>query len=224
MYHFDGFTIAVSWEEIFMSARVFRIHPDNPQLRLIRQAVEVLRNGGVIVYPTDTIYGIGCSIFEKEAIERIYRIKHLDPTKPLSFICYDLSDISTYARVSNYAYRAMKRHLPGPYTFILPAAREVPKRLWNKRRAVGIRVPDNEIARLLVRELGAPIVSTSITDEEGFIISDPETIVQRLGDKVDAILDAGPLVGDPSTVVDLTEDMPQVLREGAGDVSWFSAG
>lgn len=206
-----------------MNARILKIFPENPQLRLIRQAVDIVRNGGVIAYPTDTIYGLGCSIFDKNAIERVYQIRHLDPSKLLSFICYDLSDISTYARVSNFAYRAMKHHLPGPYTFVLPAAREVPKRLWNKRRAVGIRVPDNEITRLLVKELGSPIVSTSIKDDDGYIISDPLVIAERLGSKVDLILDAGPLVGNPSSIVDLTGDEARVLREGAGDVAWFAA-
>jgi len=206
-----------------MNARILKIFPENPQLRVIRQAVDIVRNGGVIAYPTDTIYGLGCSIFDKNAIERVYQIRHLDPSKLLSFICYDLSDISTYARVSNFAYRAMKHHLPGPYTFVLPAAREVPKRLWNKRRAVGIRVPDNEITRLLVKEIGSPIVSTSIKDDDGYIMSDPHAIAERLGSKVDLILDAGPLVGNPSSIVDLTGDEARVLREGAGDVAWVAA-
>ena len=154
----------------------YELHPENPQLRYINKAVNVLREGGVIIYPTDTVYGIGCDIFNNEALQRVKNIK-IDPDiKLLSFICAGFKDISKYARISDYAYRTMKHLLPGPYTFILPAARQVPKKLWSKRKTVGIRIPDNPIALKIVDDLGNPIISTSTTNRKGDVLYDPYEI------------------------------------------------
>ncbi len=199
----------------------YELHPENPQLRYINKAVSVLKEGGVIIYPTDTVYGIGCDIFNKEALERIFSIKNDEGSKLLSFVCSDLKDISKYARVSDYAYRTMKHLLPGPYTFILPAAKLVPKKLWSKRKTVGIRIPNNNITMKLVAELGNPIISTSTTNRKGEVIFDPFEIKNIFNAQVDLMLSMGPLMGEPSTVVDLSDEEPEVLREGAGDVSLF---
>lgn len=199
----------------------YELHPINPQIRYINKAVEVLKNGGVIIYPTDTVYGLGCDIYNKEALERIFTIKNDSQNKLLSFVCADLKDISKYAKISDYAYRMMKHLLPGPYTFILPAAREVPKRLWSKRKTVGIRVPNNQIALTLVKELGNPIISTSTTKRLGEILSDPEEIKLIFGNQVDLMLSMGNLGTSPSSVIDLSDEQPEVIREGIGDVSLF---
>lgn len=199
----------------------YELHPDNPQVRYITKAVEILKAGGVIIYPTDTIYGIGCDIFNREALERVFSIKHDAGTKLFSFVCADLKDISNYARVSDPAYRAMKHLLPGPYTFILPAAKEVPKKLWTKRHTVGIRVPNNNIALTLVRELGNPIVSTSVTNRKGDVLFDPIEIKTIFNSQIDLMLSAGALQGQPSSIVDLSDEEPVIIREGAGDVSLF---
>ena len=199
---------------------LIQINPDNPQERLIKRAADILKTGGVISYPTDTIYGIGCDIYNKKALEKIYLMKGRDKRKPMSFVCSDLSHISQFAKVSNSAYRIMKRCLPGPYTFILEASSDVPKMLMPKRKTVGIRIPDNEITLSLVRELGNPIISTSanITGED--VISDPIEIDLYLGKFLDATIDGGILSGDPSTIIDLTGNVPSLIREGAGDYSW----
>jgi tRNA threonylcarbamoyl adenosine modification protein (Sua5/YciO/YrdC/YwlC family) len=199
----------------------YELHPVTPQLRYINKAVEVLQSGGVIIYPTDTIYGIGCDIFNKEALERVYSIKHEAGTKLFSFICSDLKDISKYAKVSDYAYKAMKKLLPGPYTFVLPAAKEVPKTLWTKRNTVGIRIPDNTIALTLTKELGHPIVSTSVTSRKGEVLYDPAEIKAIFNTQVDLMLSHGALNGKASSIVDLSGEQPEVLRKGAGDVSLF---
>ncbi|MCU7497237.1 MAG: threonylcarbamoyl-AMP synthase [Ignavibacteria bacterium] len=199
----------------------YELHPLTPQLRYINKAVEVLKNGGVIIYPTDTVYGIGCDIFNKEALDRVFAIKQDSGTKLLSFVCADLKDIAKYAKVSDYAYRTMKHLLPGPYTFILPAAKEVPKKLWSKRQTVGIRVPQHNVALTLVRELGNPIVSTSVTNRKNEIIYDPEEIKNIFNTQVDLMLASGSLQGGLSSIVDLSDDVPEVIREGAGDVSYF---
>ena len=199
----------------------YELHPVTPQKRYINKAVEVLKKGGVIIYPTDTVYGFGCDIFNKAAVERIYSIKNETGTKLFSFLCPDLKDISKYAKVSNYAYKAMKKHLPGPYTFVLPAAREVPKKLWTKRKTVGIRVPDNEIARTLSSELGNPIISTSVTTRLGQVVYDPMEIRLMFNIHVDLMLGNGALSGEPSSIVDLSDDEPEVIREGSGDVTYF---
>lgn len=199
----------------------YELHPENPQLRYINKAVEVLKKGGVIVYPTDTVYGIGCDIFNREALERIFTIKNNSKTKFFSFVCSDLKDIAKYARVSDYAYRTMKHLLPGPYTFILPAAKIVPKKLWSKRKTVGIRVPNHSITLKMVQELGNPIISTSATDGRGEVLYDPEELRSLFNSQVDLMLSAGSLNGSPSSIVDLSSDEPEIIREGAGDVSLF---
>ncbi len=199
----------------------YEIHPVNPQERLILKAVEVMRNGGVVIYPTDTVYGIGCDIYNSEALERILSIKGDTMTKFLSFIVPDLKDISKYAKVSDKAFKIIKRAIPGPYTFILPASKEVPKKLWSKRNTVGIRVPDNKIALMLAKELGNPIFSTSVTNRKGEIIIDPTEIKISMQNQVDLMLSQGILPNKVSTVVDLTEEEILIIREGAGDTSIF---
>jgi len=199
----------------------YELHPQDPQNRFIAKAVKILKDGGVIIYPTDTVYGIGCDIFNKTALERIFQIKNDTNTKLFSFVCSDLKDIAKYARVSDYAYRTMKHLLPGPYTFILPAAKIVPKTLWTKRKTVGIRVPNNHIALLLVQQLGNPIISTSVTTRKGEIMNDPSVIKVIFDKHVDLMLSAGPGNNTPSSIVDLSEDVPEVIREGAGDISLF---
>ncbi|MHB1687094.1 MAG: L-threonylcarbamoyladenylate synthase [Ignavibacteriaceae bacterium] len=199
----------------------FELHPDTPQIRYINKAVEILKQGGIIIYPTDTVYGIGCDIFSKDALERIFTIKNDSTTKLFSFVCYSLKDISKYAKVSDYAYKTMKHLLPGPYTFILPAAKQVPKKLWSKRKTVGIRVPNNSVTLKLVELLGNPIISTSTTNRKGEILYDPREIRNIFETRVDLMLSAGNLAGNPSSVIDLSEDEPEVVRKGAGDVSLF---
>lgn len=199
----------------------YELHPVTPQLRYINKAIEVLRKGGVIIYPTDTVYGIGCDIFNKGALERIFSIKNDSLNKLFSFVCSDLKDIARYARVSDYAYRTMKHLLPGPYTFILPAARLVPKKLWSKRKTVGIRVPNHAVTLTLVKEFGHPIISTSTTNRKGEVLIDPFEIKNIFNSQVDLMLASGNLSGDPSSVIDLSAEIPEIIREGAGDVSLF---
>lgn len=199
----------------------YELHPVTPQVRFINKAVDVLKNGGLIIYPTDTLYGIGCDIFNKEALEKVFSIKSESSHKLFSFVCSDLKNIARYAKVSDYAYRTMKHLLPGPYTFILPAAKEVPKKLWSKRKTVGIRVPNNNIALLLVRELGNPIISTSVTDRSGEVLTDVEEIRTVFNSSIDLMLATGNLAGDPSSVIDLSAERPEVVRVGAGDISIF---
>lgn len=199
----------------------YELHPDNPQQRYINKAIEVLKDGGVIIYPTDTVYGLGCDIFNRDAIERIYMIKNETDTKLFSFLCSDLKDISKYARVSDYAYKSMKKLIPGPYTFVLPAAKEVPKILWTKRKTVGIRVPDNEIARTLASGIGNPIISTSATTRKGEILFDPNEIRTVFNNSVDLMLSMGALNGVPSSIIDLSGNEAEIIREGSGDVSIF---
>lgn len=200
----------------------YELHPENPQLRYINKAVDVLKSGGVIIFPTDTFYGLGCDLFNKEGIEQLFSIKHESDSKLFSFICSDLKDISTYAKVSDYAYKSMKRLLPGPYTFILPAAKVVPKKLWDKRKTVGIRVPDHPITLQLVELLGNPIVSTSVSNRKGEPLFDPFEIKNVFNSQVDLMLASGDISNEPSSVVDLSREEPEVIREGAGDVSIFA--
>lgn len=204
---------------------VLKVHPDNPQGRHIARAVATLRSGGVIIYPTDTVYGIGCSVFNTRAIERIYQIKQQDESKPFSFVCSDLSHISEYAKVSNPAFRLMKHLIPGPYTFILPASRlkQLPRSVISHRKTVGIRVPNNKITMALVKELGHPILSASVTNGSGYIINDPQAIKECFEKRVDVILDGGISGLELSTVLDLTNEQPVVVRKGAGDVSMIIA-
>jgi len=199
----------------------YELHPKNPQLRYINKAVDTLKKGGIIIYPTDTVYGIGCDIFNKPALDRVRTIKNDPDIKLLSFICQSFRNISSYAKVSDYAYRTMKYLLPGPYTFILPAAKQVPKKLWTKRNTVGIRIPDHNVTLKIVEELGNPIVSTSVTDRNGNVLTDPNEIKTIFNNQVDLMLASGNLSGKPSSVIDLSNDEPKVIREGAGDVSLF---
>lgn len=197
------------------------INPKNPQPRLIAQAVLILKDGGIIAYPTDTFYGIGCDIMNKKAIERIYRLKQRDRNAPFSFVCSDLTNISQYAKVSNYAYKTMRRLLPGPYTFILEGSKMVPKIMLTKRKTAGIRVPAHEICLKLVEGLGNPIISTSAGMGDGEIFHDPSLIQDLFGAHIDMVIDGGPVPGEPSSVISLINDIPEVIRKGVGDISLF---
>ena len=199
----------------------YELHPVTPEQRYINKAVDVLRDGGIIIYPTDTVYGIGCDIFNHKAVEQIYSIKNEAGTKLFSFICSDLKDIAKYAVVSDFAYKSMRKLLPGPYTFVLPAAKEVPKKLRTKRKTVGIRIPDHQIALTLTKELGNPIISTSVTKRLGEILYDPIEIKNIFNSQVDLMLSSGALNGKPSSIVDLSTNPPEIIREGAGDISMF---
>lgn len=202
---------------------LLRIHPVDPQPRLIAQVADALRNGGIIIYPTDTIYGIGCDISHPKAIEKICRIKNVDPQKAqLSFICKDLSDLSLYTKsIGTPLYRVLKQSLPGPYTFILPASKEVPKILQSKKSTIGLRVPDNNICRALLEELGRPILSASLPGDMVEEYTDPEVMYENFGDRVDHVIDGGPGGMIPSTVIDCTTDEWTVVREGSGETSWL---
>jgi tRNA threonylcarbamoyl adenosine modification protein (Sua5/YciO/YrdC/YwlC family) len=194
------------------------IHPDNPNPRHIKTVIECLMDGGVIIYPTDTIYGLGCDIFQPKAIERIARIKNVDPNKAqLSFVVYDLSDLSKYTKsISTPLYRMLKTHLPGPYTFILPASKEVPKLLHSKKNTIGLRVPNNLIARTIVQELGHPLLSASLPGDMVEEYTDPELMYENFHKLVDIVIDGGIGGMVPSTIVDCTQDTYEVIREGAG--------
>lgn len=199
---------------------ILEIHPEHPQTRHIARVAESLKDGKVIAYPTDTTYGIGCSIFCKKSIERIYQMKLRDRRKPFSIICSSLSEISHYARVSNSAFKYLKRYLPGPYTFVLEATREVPDLLLTRQKTVGIRIPDNRICTDLVAALGNPIITTSANLSGEEPVGDPREIAETFGNQLDFILDGGILATDVSSVVSLINEKPEVLRLGLGDVSW----
>jgi tRNA threonylcarbamoyl adenosine modification protein (Sua5/YciO/YrdC/YwlC family) len=198
---------------------LLQIHPDNPNTRHIKTVIECLLDGGVIIYPTDTIYGLGCDIFQQKGIERIARIKNIDPAKAqLSFVCYDLSDLSKYTKtISTPLYRLLKNHLPGPYTFILPASKEVPKILHSRKNTIGLRVPDNNIARTIVQELRHPLLSASLPGEMVEEYTDPELMYRNFEKLVDIVIDGGIGGMIPSTVVDCTQEVYTVIREGAGE-------
>ncbi|HEY8401031.1 MAG TPA: L-threonylcarbamoyladenylate synthase [Cytophagaceae bacterium] len=208
-----------------MKAMLLKIHPENPQMNKITQVVDVLSKGGVIIYPTDTVYGIGCDIHNIRAVERVCRIKNINPQKiNMSFICYDLSHISEYTKnPPTHIFKVMKKALPGPFTFILPASNKVPKILNAKKNTVGIRVPDHSIPRLLVKELGNPILTTSIKDEDDVLeySTDPELIYEKYKGLVDIVIDGGPGNNIASTVLDCTTNEIEVIREGAGDIEEF---
>ena len=204
-------------------SQFFQIHPDNPQLRLIRQAVDIIRGGGVIVYPTDSGYALGCHIGDKACMERIIQIRRLDKKHNFSLVCRDLSEISVYAQISNVQYRLLKAHTPGAYTFILKATRELPKRLMHcKRKTIGIRVPDNVITQALLAELGEPIMSsTLILPGETLPMTDPYEIRQILEHQLDLIIDGGFCGFEPTSVIELQDDVARVVRQGQGDTSVF---
>ena len=205
-------------------SQFFYIHPENPQVRLINQAVEILQKGGVVVYPTDSGYALGCMMGDKHAMDRIVAIRKLPEGHNFTLVCSDLSELSTYATVSNTAYRLIKNNTPGRYTFILTATKELPRRLMtSKRKTIGLRVPDNKIALDLLSALGEPILSCSLMlpGEEHTTQSDPEEIRDRLEYQVDLIIHGGYLGQEPTTVVDLTEESPVILREGSGSTAPF---
>ena len=204
-------------------AQFFQIHPDNPQQRLIRQAVDVVRDGGIIVYPTDSCYALGCDMSNKKAKDRIRQIRRVDDSHVFTLVCRDLSEISAYAKISNTYYRLLKSLTPGPYTFIFKATKEVPRMLQNpKRKTIGIRIPDNRIALALLEELDAPLSSsTLIMPGDEIPLTDPYEMRQLLEHQVDLIIDGGYCGIDPTTVVNLEEESPQVLRTGLGDPAVF---
>ena len=198
---------------------LLNIHPQDPQQRLIKQVVETLQKGGIIIYPTDTVYGLGCDILQQKAVERICRIKNVDPKKAqLSFVCSDLSHLSDFAKpLSNPHYRLLKEHLPGPYTFILPASKMVPKILQSKKDTIGLRIPDNKIAMAIVNELGRPLLSASLPGEMVEDYTDPEVMYENFRNEVDFVINGG--IGGiiPSTIIDCTGDVPLMIREGLGE-------
>jgi tRNA threonylcarbamoyl adenosine modification protein (Sua5/YciO/YrdC/YwlC family) len=207
-----------------MPAELIKIYPENPDERKIRKVVECLRDGGLIIYPTDTVYGLGCDIFNARAVEKVARIKGVKPQKnDFSFICYDLSDIADYARVDNIAFKLMKRTLPGPYTYILDANNRVPKLLNTNKKTVGIRVPDCSIPRMIVKELGNPIVTTSIKDDDEIIeySTDPELIFEKFQNLVDIVIDGGYGGNVGSTIVRASAQEIEIVREGLGDLTPF---
>ncbi len=201
---------------------ILRIHPDNPGERQVQKAAEILQNGGVIIFPTDTVYGLGCNIFNARAVEKVARIKGISIEKAnFSFICYDLSHLSDFARhVSNPTFKLMKQCLPGPFTFILEASHNVPRVFRNKKKTIGIRIPDNHIIRAIVKELGHPVLTTSIHDEDEVLdyITDPELIHEKYQKVVDAVIHGGFGNIYPSTVIDCSGDEPVLVRQGIGEV------
>jgi tRNA threonylcarbamoyl adenosine modification protein (Sua5/YciO/YrdC/YwlC family) len=204
-------------------SQFFQIHPDNPQARLIGQAVTIIRAGGVIAYPTDSAYALGCQLGDKAALERIRRIRKLDDTHNFTLVCRDLSELGTYARVNNSVFRLIRNHTPGPYTFILKATDEVPRRLLHpKRRTIGLRVPENRIALALLEALGEPLMSvTLMLPGDELPMTDPEEIRERLQHDLDLVIDGGICGPEPTTVIDLADDTPVLVRQGRGDVAPF---
>jgi tRNA threonylcarbamoyl adenosine modification protein (Sua5/YciO/YrdC/YwlC family) len=202
-------------------AKLIEIHPTHPQPRGVGEIVQIIQDGGLIAYPTDSSYAFGCHIGDKKAIDRIHRIRRTDKKHNFTLVCSDLSEISTYARVDNWAYRLIKSMTPGPYTFILPATREVPKRLQNpKRRTIGLRVPDHNLVHAVLERLGEPIMSSTLSlPGDSMPLTDPLEIEERIGTQIDAIIDAGPTGIEPTSVLDMTGGAVEVLREGRGDVS-----
>lgn len=196
---------------------LLEINPQHPEPRKLQRAIEVLERGGLVAYPTDTVYGLGCDSMNKSAVERLYQVKGMDRRKSLAFICHDLSDIAKYAVVDNTSYRILRRHLPGPYTFILAATREVPKMLLTKQKTVGIRVPGHAVVTSLARALGRPIISSTAADKEGTVFIDPVELRDHFRG-LDLVLDGGPCGDTPSTVVDLSGGSPEIVREGAGPI------
>ena len=203
--------------------QTLQIHPENPQLRLINQVVAVMRKGGVVIYPTDSCYAIGCHIGDKPAQDKIRKIRQLDENHDFTLVCRDLSEISLYAKIDNSAYKVIKSLTPGPYTFILKATREVPRRLQNpKRKTIGLRIPGNSIALAILEALGEPIMSSTLQmPGDDLPLSDPEEINNRVGKRVDMIIDGGACELEPTSVIDLVSDVPIIRRRGRGDVNQF---
>lgn len=195
-----------------------QIDPERPNRRLIGQVVDVLRSGGVVVYPTDSVYGLGADMGDKKAIERIYRIKGKREQEALTFICNDIKDISRYAILTDHAYRLIRRLLPGPYTIIVRASREVPRIMTKVSPTLGVRIPDHPVPRAIVEQLGHPLVSSSVPTPEGVDYNDPLEIEKRLGNQVELVIDSGLIFPEPSTILDLTEDVPRLLRQGKGSI------
>jgi tRNA threonylcarbamoyl adenosine modification protein (Sua5/YciO/YrdC/YwlC family) len=202
-------------------ATTLTIDPDHLKGRHVQRAVEILAKGGVIVYPTDTIYGLGCDVTSKAAVDRVRRIKGRDANKPMSFICCDLVQVSRFGHVSNFAHRILKRFLPGPYTFVLPATRETPRILQSKQKTVGIRIPDHPVPIVLVEQLGNPVLSTSANESNQDVITNPVDLERIMGHQVDLILECGTLPVQASSVISLVDDRVVILREGRGDLSYF---
>jgi tRNA threonylcarbamoyl adenosine modification protein (Sua5/YciO/YrdC/YwlC family) len=202
-------------------AQFFQIHPENPQHRLIQQAVDIIRRGGLVVYPTDSAYALGCHIGDKDALERVRALRKLDKNHNFTLMCRDLSELATYARVNNQAFRLLKNHTPGAYTFILEATADVPRRLLHpKRKTIGLRVPDNAIALALLEELGEPLMTSSLLlPGEEYPMTDPYDIRDALEHHVELVIDGGYCGLEPTTVVDLTEETPQLVRQVKGDFS-----
>jgi tRNA threonylcarbamoyl adenosine modification protein (Sua5/YciO/YrdC/YwlC family) len=205
-------------------AKRIEINPCNPQARLINMVVEVMQKGGVIAYPTDTMYGVGCDIFNQKAVKRVYEIKHRPRKKPFSFMCSSLKDISQYAHVSSNAYRLLRRHLPGPYTMVLPGSKLVPKIMLTQQKTVGIRVPESPICLSIIEELGNPVLNTSAVKEGQEQALDAYDVNDLFGNQIDLIVDGGTVYPNPSTVISLINDVPEILRVGKGDTSPFLSG
>jgi tRNA threonylcarbamoyl adenosine modification protein (Sua5/YciO/YrdC/YwlC family) len=204
-------------------AQFFTVHPDNPQMRLIRQAAEIVRQGGVIVYPTDSCYALGCHLGDKDAMMRIRAIRQVDERHHFTLVCRDLAEIAKYAKVDNWVYRLLKANTPGSYTFILQATKEVPRRLQHPKRAtIGLRVPEHPVAHALLEELGEPLLSsTLLLPDDEFPLNDAEEIRERLERQVDLILDCGPCGVEPTTVIDMTAEAPVLIRHGKGELAPF---
>lgn len=200
---------------------ILEFNTTHPQPRRIQRVTDILRNDGVIVYPTDTVYGLGCDIHSKKALERVRRIKKIDSKRHLSFVFADLKHISHYAHVTDFAYKILRRYLPGPYTFVLQATRLVPRIVLTKRQEVGIRIPDNRVCHALLQDLGNPILSSSARMPDDQLYDDPREIDRHYGNQVDLVIDGGTFLPEPSSIVSLLDDDPRVLREGKGDVSPF---
>jgi tRNA threonylcarbamoyl adenosine modification protein (Sua5/YciO/YrdC/YwlC family) len=203
-------------------AQYFSVHPDNPQARLIRQAVDIIRDGGVIAYPTDSCYALGCHIGDKGAMERLRRIRDVDERHHFTLVCRDLSEIGQFAKVDNLQFRLIRANTPGSYTFILRATREVPRRLLHPRHTIGVRIPDHAVARALLEALGEPLLSsTLILPAHGVALNDAEEIRRHLEHQLDLVIDSGPCNGQVTTVIDLSADVPRLVREGKGDIRAF---
>ncbi|MEC9411121.1 MAG: L-threonylcarbamoyladenylate synthase [Pseudomonadota bacterium] len=206
-------------------SQFFQIHPDNPQVRLIKQACEIIRRGGLIVYPTDSGYALGCQIGDNDAMERLRRIRQLDAEHNFTLVCRDLSELSTYAKFNNAVFRLLKAYTPGPYTFVLPATKEVPRKLQHpKRKTIGLRIPEHTIALALLEELNEPLMSsTLILPGDDMPMTDAEDIVDAIGKQVDLIIDGGACGAEPTTVVEFVDDLPEVTRHGMGDTTPFES-